>query len=209
MTTPNSAKCCRVCVSSPTRPTTGPMTTPANVEALRQAADHPLVQILHDHVGLVEHQVAIGGQVHVLPGQLEVAHQRGRLLVHQLWRKDRQGDALAGVAEDLGAADDADAMVRIAQHGRLVGRLSRLEVVLPHIHAEVGEILDGDDAAHVGRVGGFGALLHQLETTTPESYRSLTQGLPAVAGIVIGSRPEGAMSPAISSAMARCISMVL
>ena len=29
MTTPNSAKCCRVWVSSPTRPTTGPMTTPA------------------------------------------------------------------------------------------------------------------------------------------------------------------------------------
>ena len=30
MTTPNSAKCCRSCVSLPTKPKTGPMTKPAN-----------------------------------------------------------------------------------------------------------------------------------------------------------------------------------
>ena len=66
------------------------------------------------------------------------------MAVEELVADAHHTDALAGIREGLGAADEEHIVVCIARHRGLVGRLKRHTQVLAEVHSEVGQVFHHD-----------------------------------------------------------------
>ena len=85
-------------------------------------------------------------------GVVEVGHKVGELAVVHLVGEDEQGDALAGVAEGLGAGDHQRVIVGVFADGGLEGRHTGRGDVVTEVHTEIGEVFEHE---HIVLVGEF------------------------------------------------------
>ena len=120
------------------------------VFAVAGSTEHGGQGILCRVAGARRERIKHAGRENKAEGQtLVTCCQVGIVAMEQLVADAHHTNALAGIAESLGAADEQHVIIGIMGYRRLEGSFEGLREVLPEVHSEVGQVFH-DDAVVLG-----------------------------------------------------------